>query len=115
MSIRIKDDREDKLPVWAQSQLRMLRMDLDMAERKNEILLENQLSGEETGINIVSYGMKDIHLPKDVNIRFGTDPHNYIEIHRDSRKNIQVRANNALAVRPQSSNLIYVEAVDIFS
>jgi hypothetical protein len=112
------DEREQRLPKWAQKELESLRRQVRNAERAAE---EARLatSPDESDTIIDRYTEGPIGLGKGARVRFlpeghegdGWHHHNYLEV-RVEDGGIQVHAGGQLSILPRVSNSVQIKVVD---
>ncbi|AUG87312.1 hypothetical protein HOS59_gp48 [Streptomyces phage Rowa] len=104
------DPREERLPKWAQEQLRGLRTQLER-ERK----LNADLRGEvgETNVYVQNYTSEDQPLPKDARIKYQTGPRfdEYVAVHTEGNR-LWLHGGRFLIIHPHVSNAFYVTVGD---
>lgn len=106
MSCDERDEREHKLPKWAQQQLSTLRMMYHLEKSHNEELMSQNPA--ETDTLIRHYNRPDWNLPRGSRITFNTK-HNPGRLHQsitcyvDSGK-LHIQGDYGLELRPRASN-----------
>jgi hypothetical protein len=110
------DDREHKLPVWAQDIINGLRREIVAGERINATL-QWQNPGTDTRLDTI-LDKRDMELPKGATINFSLDPkgrdEHHVSIHarvrrdRDGKAVLYLMGGDGLVVEPEASNCIAV-------
>jgi len=108
MALNLTEERERKLPVWAQERLSLLRELLATKERDLEALT----GGAKTKVWARFYAGpgpdgRTIYLPDDSRV-FVTDIHGFtVQMHRHGGS-VRISADSALDIMPDASNAIHV-------
>jgi hypothetical protein len=111
MNVRVmtRDDRESKLPVWAQDVINGLRRRVGDAINMNEDLLAKL---PVSPVVVDTYGVRpDVYLSPDAMIRFDLDAHRKVYVRLDEGRVRVTTDGNALVVYPNSSNHVSLDVV----
>lgn len=100
------DEREHKLPKWAQAELHTLRTQLERERERNA-----DLRGEvgPTNTYVKNYTSEDRPLPNDARIchRLGERFDQYIDVHVEGKR-LWLHGGRFLVIHPHVSNAFYV-------
>jgi hypothetical protein len=105
-----KDDRESKLPVWAQDRLNDMRRAVETLARVNEDLLGTRPVSK---VVLDTYGVRpDVYLGDNAAIRFDLGGRRNVRVYlRDGE--LQVMAvGGDLVVHPGSANTVALDVAD---
>ena len=107
------DEREKKLPKWAQDELERLRQ--NVAYHKTRALSATSLHGALTDTRVRELGGKRHGLPPGTRVEFGTQEQvqqeEAVTVFRDDNGDINITALAQLMVKPWSTNQIIVKVV----
>lgn len=104
------DPREERLPKWAQPELRSLRRKLEVAEQEAEALRGNV---GETDVHVQNYTSHDQPLPKGAQIKFrlGDRYDEYVTVRIEGDR-LSLNGGRFLTIHPHVSNAFSVSVGD---